>query len=98
MQYTVEIQARNEEGAIWQAMQPAENVTDPGPADQVALDVLANQNVLSLDDGGPWRIVVWNGADADTGTDPVHILDDVQFHDAVADHLDAAEAARTTDR
>lgn len=92
--FTVQIEAGNEDGAVWQAMHPAENVNGPGPAAQVAFDVLANQNVLSLDDGGPWRIVVWSGVDADTSSEPVHVLDHVQFHDAVADHLDAAEAAR----
>lgn len=94
--YTVQIEAGNAEGTVWQALQPAENISDPGPADQVALDVLTNQNVLALDDNGPWRIVVWNGDDADTSAEPAHILDEQQFHDAVADHADvtAADAQR----
>ena len=92
--YTVEIQAGNEDGTIWQAMHPAENVADTGTAKQVALDVLANQNVLALDDNSPWRIAVWNGADADTGGEPDYALDDVAFHDGQADALDAWEAGR----
>lgn len=92
--YTIEIQAGNAEGTIWQAMQPAETVNDPGTAEQVALDTLTNQNVLDLDDGGPWRIAIWNGANADTNTEPAHILDDVTFRDSQADALDAWEAGR----
>lgn len=92
--YTVEIQAGNAEGTIWQAMAPAETVNDNGSAEQVALDMLTNQNVLDLDNNGPWRIAVWIGADADTGTEPTYVLDDQQFHDAQADALDRWEDAR----
>lgn len=92
--YTVQIQAGGDDDTIWQAMHPAENVTDPGPADQVALDVIANQNVLELDDAGPWRVAVWVGADADTSTEPVYTLDSQEFHDRRADALDRAEDDR----
>jgi hypothetical protein len=86
--YTVEIQAGRADGTIWQALHPAENVTDTGSAEMVAYDTLANQNVPALDDAGPWRVVVWRGVDADISTEPAYILDDQQFHDAVADQLD----------
>lgn len=89
--YTVEIQAGNEDGTIWQAMHPAETVTDNGSAEQVALDVYSNQNLL---DGGPWRIAVWNGADADTGLDPAYTLDDQQVRDQSQDAVERWEDAR----
>lgn len=93
--FTVQIQAGNEDGTIWQAIEPAETVHDDGPADQLALDVIANQNVLDLTaDGGPWRIAIWAGHDADTSTTPTYTLDDQKFRDSQADTLDRWEDAR----
>jgi hypothetical protein len=65
--YTVEIDASNTSGTIWQALAPAENVTDSGTAEDVARWTAANQ---TLADGTGWRVRVWEGADADTGTRP----------------------------
>src|SRR4051794_10065865 len=94
MGYTVEIQAGNADGTVWQAMQPAGNVTDIGSPEQVAYDAIANEDINVLDDNGPWRVCVWTGFDADTSADPAYIIDDQQFHDQQADMLDAWEAAR----
>lgn len=93
--YTVEIQAGNDDGTIWQAMEPAETVMDSGSAEQVALDTIGNQTILDLTEGGgPWRIAVWNGANADTKTAPGFVLDDQQYRDAQADALDRWEDQR----
>jgi hypothetical protein len=63
--YTVEIQAGNEDGTIWQALAPAENVEAIGDesAEDVAVWTAKNQTVA---DGGNWRVMVWDGADAET--------------------------------
>lgn len=79
-EYTVEIQAYggsagsaasgevalSPELSIWQAIHPAETITGTS-ADEVAQDVAANQNVA---EGTGWRVAVWEGADADTSTEP----------------------------
>lgn len=91
--YTVEIQAGNDDGTIWQAMHPAENINDNGSAEQVALDVFGNQNLLD-DSDGPWRIAVWNGSDADTGLKPAYTLDDQQVRDQQQDAVERWEDAR----
>lgn len=74
--YTIEIQASDEAGDIWQALEPAETVdTDADDyigdstdtAVQVAEAVAAHQN---LAEGTNWRVRVWDGPDADTGTEP----------------------------
>nr|MDT0658013.1 type II toxin-antitoxin system Phd/YefM family antitoxin [Micromonospora sp. DSM 115978] len=69
--YTIEIQ-ESADGQAWQALAPAETVTDGESAEQVAQDVAVNQNVA---DGGLWRVCIWRGADADTGTEPAYTLD-----------------------
>jgi len=72
-EYTVEIQAGDERGDVWQALHPAETVTalEGESAEQIAAFAATNQTVA---DGGNWRVCVWEGADADTGSEPVHIL------------------------
>ena len=70
MTYTVEIQASNADRDIWQALAPAETVTEVGTAGEIAQMVALNQNVA---DGDNWRVCVWDGADADTGVEPAHI-------------------------
>jgi prevent-host-death family protein len=72
--YTVEIQASNAEGTIWQALAPAETVESTDSADQVAADVAQNQNIA---EGDNWRVVVWEGDNADTGVDPVAVYEPV---------------------
>lgn len=71
--YTVQIQASNEAGTTWQALAPAETVTDPiaDSIEQLAQDVAVNQTIA---DGDNWRVCVWRGADADTGVEPDYIL------------------------
>lgn len=64
-EWTVQIEASTD-GQIWQALHPAETTTGAA-AEQVATDVAANQTVA---DGGLWRVRVWTGRDADTGTEP----------------------------
>jgi hypothetical protein len=74
--YTVEIQASDADRDIWQALHPAENGTGDS-AEEIARWTAGNQNVA---DGPNWRVCVWNGHDADTGTEPAHVLyaEDVQ--------------------
>lgn len=74
--YTVEIQASNDQREVWQALMPAETVdlADYGPgatAETIARDTATNQNVA---DGDHWRIVVWEGDDADTADEPAYVL------------------------
>lgn len=63
--YTVEIQASNADGSVWQAVAPAENVTVTGHelAQDIAINVAYNQAIA---DGDNWRVMVWDGANADT--------------------------------
>lgn len=61
--YTIEIQAGNEDGTIWQALHPAEN-TEGDSAETVAVDVALHQTIA---EGESWRVCVWEGFDADTG-------------------------------
>jgi hypothetical protein len=75
--FTVEIQASNASGDVWQAMMPAEIVrTNEGDNDaydtedgafELARDVYNNQNVA---EGAGVRVCVWHGDNADTGSDP----------------------------
>jgi hypothetical protein len=79
--FTVEIQASNRTGEIWQAVAPAETVdtaaddnavydNDDG-AVELARDVYNNQTLA--DDHV--RVLVWNGAAADTSTEPDAVYD-----------------------
>lgn len=90
--YTVEIQAGNDEGTVWQAMEPAETVEESCDAEDVAHIAAGNQNVIDPD-GGPWRIVVWSGDTTDS--EPAHILDGQAWLDEQADIAEAADAQRT---
>jgi hypothetical protein len=90
MQYTVQIHGDDDVRGHWEA--PAENVADSGSPEQGALDAVDDQTVIDLDQ--PWQVHVWAGADADTTTEPVHVLDDVAFADLQADALDEWEAGR----
>lgn len=73
--YTVEIEAGNDDGTIWQAVHPAETVdtatwTRTGAEwepSAVAEEVAAHQTVA---EAGRFRVRVWPGADADTGSEP----------------------------
>lgn len=65
--YTVVIEASDENNAVWQALEPAETVDDDGTAAEVAAWTAQNQNIV---DRGPWRVRVWIGNDADTGSQP----------------------------
>lgn len=75
MTYTVQIEASNEAGDIWQALAPAETfdladwIADWGGTnwtpDQIAQTVAKHQDVA---DGDNWRVRVWTGAD--TGIEP----------------------------
>lgn len=55
----------------WVALAPAETVTGaPGAAGEIAAAALTNQTVTDPGDDGPIRVRVWEGADADTSTEP----------------------------
>jgi prevent-host-death family protein len=68
--FTVEIQAPNANHTVWQALAPAETVTDYTNAADLARDTALNQNIA---DGDNWRVVVWEGED--TGIQPAYIHD-----------------------
>ncbi len=65
--YTVLIETGDSRDGIWQALAPAENTSSDDSAVEVAAWVAANRNVA---DGDHWRVRVWSGTDADTGTTP----------------------------
>lgn len=72
--FTVEIQAANDDGTIWQAVAPAETIRRADPrfvlfdnAADLAWAVAEHQDVA---DGARWRVRVWEGAAADTGVEP----------------------------
>lgn len=65
--YTVQIQASGLDRDIWQTLSPAETIEDDLTAAELAQWVAGNQNVAK---SGTWRVQVWDGADADTGTEP----------------------------
>lgn len=67
-EFTIQIQAGGD-GDIWQGLHPAETVT-AATAQDAAGFTAANQTIA---DGGTWRVVVWAGADADTGATPAMI-------------------------
>jgi len=71
---TVEIQASDAAGRIWQALTPADNVHAATPRD-AALDVAYGQNIA---DGSGWRVCAWYGPNADIGARPdyVHYAED----------------------
>lgn len=73
--FTVEIQASNADGSIWQALYPAKTINtvswgDAWTAEDVAKWTADNQTVAEK----PYRIPVWEGGAADTGTEPAYIL------------------------
>ena len=65
--YTVLIEAGNNDHTIWQAMDLPETVTTDDTADEFAKQTADHQNIA---EGSNWRVRVWNGADADTATEP----------------------------
>jgi hypothetical protein len=74
--FTVEIQARNADGTIWQAMEPAETIDTSGwgtdwTAEEVARTTVDHQTIAEK----PYRVAVWAGTNADTSTEPSFILD-----------------------
>jgi hypothetical protein len=74
--FTVEIQASNTDGTIWQALAPAENVDGDTWGHTSAAHIgqmVADHRTLGEREG--WRVCVWNGADADAGTEPAYIWD-----------------------
>lgn len=91
--YTVQIQASNSDQTIWQALHPAENVEadETTTLDLIAEDVADDQNIA---EGGDWRVCVWAGADADTGTEPDYIYDATADDKILGRIADAADAVR----
>lgn len=58
--YIVHIEA-SDDGEIWQAVTGPETVATVRSAENVAEDVVANQDVV---EGGLWRVRVWEGSNA----------------------------------
>jgi hypothetical protein len=88
--YTVQLEVSGDHNAtVWQAAGPSETVDDPGTARDVAEWAANNQNVAYHH----WRIVVWEGADADTSSPPACVFDYDTFRDAALDRVNAWEAA-----
>lgn len=67
-QYTVVVEASNADGTIWQALAPAETA-EGDTTESVAQWTATNQTVA---DGDNWRVLVWDGADADTNAKPAY--------------------------
>lgn len=72
--FTVEIQASNADGTIWQAVQPAETIDTSGwgsnwTAEDVARTTVDHQTIAEA----PYRVAVWEGSRTDT--DPSFVLD-----------------------
>lgn len=87
--YTVQIEASNADATVWQAISLSEDVQDTGTAQDVAEAVGNNQDV-AYDN---WRVLVWEGAGADTSSVPAYTFDYAQFRDAALDRLDTHEQA-----
>ena len=88
--YTVQIEAGNLDGTVWQAYGPSETIDDAGTAEDVAEWAANNQNV-AYDN---WRVLVWAGADADTSSPPALTLDSQQILDRQANAADVWERDR----
>lgn len=73
--YTVAIQAWSTAGRAWQALEPAETHVFDGSAQELADWAAGNQTVVDKADDtvGAWRVAVWDGAGADTGTEPAAV-------------------------
>lgn len=71
--YTIKIEASNLDGTAWQALHPSETC-EGDSAQEVAGWIASNQTVVDSDDSDDegWRIRVWEGADADEGTEPAY--------------------------
>lgn len=59
MEYTVVVEASNEDRTVWQALAPAEALTSTDRAEDVARWTASNQ---TLAEGGHWRVRVWEGS------------------------------------
>lgn len=70
MPHTVEIQASDTGYTVWQTLSVETSNDYPGAtAAEVAANVAGNQNITEPNSYN-WRIRVWDGADADTGSEP----------------------------
>jgi hypothetical protein len=87
--YTVQIEASNADATVWQAISLSEDVQDLGTAQDVAEAVATEQNV-AYDN---WRVLVWEGAGADTSSVPAYTFDYAEFRDAALDNIDGHEQA-----
>lgn len=67
--YTVQAEIGDEHGQIWQALDIAQTFRGPYPTQWQAAAAFADQRNLSQD-GRPYRLLVWIGADADTTREP----------------------------
>jgi antitoxin (DNA-binding transcriptional repressor) of toxin-antitoxin stability system len=88
--FTVEIQASDDNQEIWQAMAPAENVPaedfgDDMTRQDIAAAIGCNQNIA---DGRNWRVCVWEGADADTNTEPAAVYEPISYTETYHPHRD----------
>lgn len=66
--YTVQVEASNADGTIWQAVAPSEtvNLTAPGWTPQKVAEMAARDQTEA--DGHNWRVRVWTGGNADTSS------------------------------
>jgi hypothetical protein len=63
--FTMLIETLNAEGTGWQPLAPPETATGDSAAE------VARWTATNLDvEEGPWRVIVWDGVDADTSADP----------------------------
>jgi hypothetical protein len=69
--FTVKLEAGNDDGTVWQSLHPSENV-DAKDARDAGEWLSGNQNIVR---GGRWRVCVWPGRNADTGVEPVYVIE-----------------------
>jgi len=87
--YTVQIEAGDVDGAVWQAVAPSETIETEETAAELAAWVATNQTVA---DGWRWRVLVWTGDEPDG--DPAAIHEDGPL--TVVERRGAARVAART--
>lgn len=76
--WTVQIEAANASGEIWQALHPAETMQEEATAQEVAEMVVQNQTIVDPHDSGLWRVLVWAGSDPTGQPTYVHLVEPVE--------------------
>lgn len=86
---TIQIRIFHEESGTWRPVVQKNYLSNTGILEDAAVDVLATNAIHVGPLDGPdvvtaWRVVVWDGHDADTSTDPVLIFDEQKRQERIA--------------